>query len=85
MHVSMAQLRETQRRGLYQQAMIDRYVSVTEADIDGYLATPGVAEVTRSDAASLLRSEGASELIPGMLTQLRSEPGVWVIDVNGFG
>lgn len=85
MHVSMAQLRETQRRGLYLQAMTERFVPVTEADIDTYLARPGAGDVSRTEAAALVRSEAAGQVIPGILTQLRADREVWVIDVTSLG
>ena len=85
MDVSMAQLRETQSRGLYLQAMIDRFVPATDADVDAYLAQPGAAGLTRSEAAARVRAERASQVIPGLLDQLRNDPGVWVIDTNGLG
>lgn len=85
MQVSMAQLRETQRRGLYTQAMIDRFVPVTEADIDAYLAKSGAGDVSRTEAVALVRSEAAARVIPGILTELRADPRVWLIDVPSLG
>ena len=86
MRVSMAQLRETKRRGLYLQAMIDHVVPVAaEADIDAYLARPDVGDVSRAEAAVLVRREAESQVLPGIMTQLRADPGVWVIDVTSLG
>ena len=85
MQVSMAEFRETQRRGLYLQALIDRIVPASEADIDAYLAQPGAAGLSRADAASRVRSEGAAEVIPQFLAELRRDPGIWVIDVKELG
>lgn len=79
MRVSMAQLRETQRRGLYLQAMIDRFALASDADIDAYLALSKAAGSTRAEAAARVRAERAPQVIPAFLDQLRNDPGVWVI------
>jgi len=84
MRVSMAQLRETQRRGLYQQAMIARFVPATDAAIDAYLASPGVIDVSRAEAAGLVRRDAASNVIDGIMSQLRADSGVWVVDVTSL-
>ena len=84
MHVSMAQLRETQRRGLYLQAMIDRFVPASDADVDAYLAHPEAAGLTRAEAAARVRAERAPQVIPALLDQLRNDPGVWVIDAEAL-
>lgn len=85
MQVSMAELRETQRRGLYLQALIDRIVPASDADVDGYLAQAGAAGLSRSDAAARVRAERAAEVIPKFLAELRPDPGIWVIEVEELG
>ena len=82
MQVSMAEFRETQRRGLYLQGLIDRIVPASEADVDTYLAQPGAAGMSRSEAAARVRAERAAEVVPSFLAELRRDPGVWVIDVE---
>ena len=82
MQVSMAELRETQRRGLYLQGLIDRIVPASEADVDAYLARSGAAGMSRSEAAERVRAERAAEVAPSFLAELRRDPGVWVIDVE---
>lgn len=84
MRVSMAQLRETQRRGLYLQAMIDSFVPASDADVDAYLAPPEAAGLTRAEAAARVRAERAPQVIPALLDQLRNDPGVWVIDAEAL-
>lgn len=82
MQVTMAEFRETQRRGLYLQALIDRIVPASEADIDAYLAQPGAAGMSRTDAAARVRAERAAEVIPGFLADLRRDPMISVIDME---
>lgn len=82
MRVSMDQLRETQRRGLYLQALIDRSIAVTDAQIDAYRSRPGGDGLSRADVVARIRDETASQVIPTILAQLRDDPGVWVIDVS---
>lgn len=82
MRVSMSQLRETQRRGLYLQAMIDRMVPVGDGDVDAYLARQNGAGMERGEAAARLRNEIAPSVIAGILDRLRADPAVWLIDVN---
>ncbi len=84
MQVSMAEFRETQRRGLYLQALIDRIVPASDADVDAYLAPPEAAGLTRAEAAARVRAERAPQVIQALLDQLRNDPGVWVIDVEAL-
>lgn len=85
MRVSMDQLRETQRRGLYLQALIDRSVAVTDPQIEAYRSRPGGDRLSRAEIVAHIRGENASQVIPMILAQLRGDPGVWVIDVSGLG
>lgn len=82
MGVSLAELRETQRRGLYAQALIDRFVPATEAAIDAYLVSPGAVGLSREEAAARVRADAASTVIPRMLVGLRADPEVWVIPIE---
>lgn len=82
MQVTMAELRETQRRGLYLQALIDLIVPASDADVDAYLAQAGAAGLSRSDAAARVRAERAAEVIPTFLAELRRDPGISVIDIE---
>ncbi|MEK6720404.1 MAG: hypothetical protein AABZ33_07005 [Chloroflexota bacterium] len=82
MQVTMAELRETQRRGLYLQALIEGIVPASDADVDAYLAQAGAAGLSRSDAAARVRADRAAEVIPTFLAELRRDPGIWVIDIE---
>jgi len=82
MGVSMPELRETQRRGLYLQAFIDRSVPTSEADIDEYLSRPGAVGLGRDEAATRVRAERAAIVIPALLAELRADPHVWVIPIE---
>ena len=82
MHVTMGQLRETQRRGLYAQTLIDLVVPATDAQIDAYLAQPGAAGLTREEAATRVRAEHAAEVIEPFLAELRKGPEIQVIDIT---
>ena len=81
MHVTMAQLRETQRRGLYTQTLIDLVVPATDAQIDAYLAQPGAAGMTRDEAADRVRAEHAAEIVGPFLADLRSGAQLQLIDI----
>lgn len=85
MRVSMDQLRETQRRGLYLQALIDRSIAVSDAQIDSYRSRPGGDALSRTEIVARIRGETAAQVIPTILAQLRVDPGVWVIDVSSLG
>lgn len=85
MRVSMDQLRETQRRGLYLQALIDSSIAVSDAQIDSYRSRPGGDGLSRSEIVARIRGETAAQVIPTILAQLRVDPGVWVIDVSSLG
>jgi hypothetical protein len=82
MHVTMAQLRETQRRGLYTQTLIDLVVPATDAQIDAYLAQPGTAGMTRDEAADRVRAEHAAEIIGPFLADLRSGAQIQLTDIT---
>lgn len=84
MHVSMADLRETQRRGLYLQALIDRVVPVADSEIDAFLAGGGNSWMDRQQAGAQLRNERAAPIVAQLIERLRADPGVWLIDVNSL-
>jgi hypothetical protein len=84
MHVTAAQLRETQRRGLYLQALIDLVVPATDARIDAYLAQPGATGLSRAEAAARVRAESAAALIPQFLDQLREGAAIQVVDITAL-
>lgn len=84
MQVTMAELRETKRRGLYLQALIDLIVPASDADVDAYLAQAGALGISRLEAAARVRAERAAEVIPPFLADIRSDPGIWVIDMEAF-
>ena len=84
MDVTAAQLRETQRRGLYLQTLIDLVVPATDAQIDAYLAQPGATGLSRAEAAARVRAEGAAALIPQFLDQLREGAAIQVVDITAL-
>lgn len=84
MQVTMAELRETKRRGLYLQALIDLIVPASDADVNAYLAQAGAQGLSRSEAAARVRAERAADVVPLFLADLRNDPGIWVIDTEAF-
>lgn len=82
MQVAMAELRETQRRGLYLQALTDAIVTVTDADVEAYLARDGASGMSREEATERVRAERAPQVVPAFLAELRRDPGVWIIPVE---
>lgn len=77
MHLTLEQVQETQRRGLYYQALIEMVVPVSESDVDTYLGQPGTAGLSRAEAATRVRADRASSVIPGVLAEARATPGIW--------
>lgn len=82
MRVSVDQLRENQRRGLYYQALIELSVPVATADVEAYRSQAGAAGLSWDEAVARVRDERAATVIPQVLTAARGSPGISVVPIN---